>query len=546
MVTIMSAAMLMSSLTVSMAFPVGVHAENYDTSDRIIPDDDQQKYVLEEDTLEEVIDNDTIHINGGVIDINNGTVESNANQILTNNGAVNYNEGNVADNYGTVEQVGGTVENQYDGTVSGSGTVTNHLGGLVAATEEDGITIENYYSGDLLVSEDVPIVINNSYGDEDAYIENENITVINQYHSVDITSTTGAEFAHVAFEPDPLKNNVYTQTIKNGTPVDIQGTITVKADSNYEIKVLNSDMGGETDNIGYALIANDDGSYTVRLSFLNKNVTLTPNDLGLLIQMIQNQPVNPAPPSEPAAIVDNNSSSSATGGSNNTFNATKYLLEKANANSAGNKELVLDYSNYQNNLSSDDIRMICNVGGAAKTCLFSINGEKYILHIPPIDTSSEAYIKGLAVLELQSGGVAGPEKIAELFESLGVTCTKVAAAEAARPAGSFETQIAAAYQTPAAGAPGGTLTIASFNSPVLDRDVVSAILQIGNADVEILTFIDDVYGRITIPAASNIAKLLRTDGTISIRDLAANYGFKSLVDNATINGSDPADTDGFN
>ncbi len=158
MVCIMSAMMMMSSVTGTMITPIGAYATPYATTTEVPEDTDGHRNLTSEDTLD--VNDGTIHENNGTIVENaaGATVEINNNEIQKNEGTVVENAtgatvgaqniegaGTVTNNYGTAEK--SNVENNYgtakdshvnsnwsSGTVTGISSVTHEYGGNVADT----------------------------------------------------------------------------------------------------------------------------------------------------------------------------------------------------------------------------------------------------------------------------------------------------------------------------------------------------------------------------------------------------------------------------
>ncbi len=148
MVAIMSAAFIMSSVTVSMVFPVGVYAE-------VVPDNPENTtlYVLNSNstmdtnkgTIQDMVGYSSLNKNEGTVNnmcadaqirtnLGNVGYMDGSSKIITNNGTVDTmyglpiietNNGTVKTNNATVTNSDtGKVENNY-WVVSGSGTITN-------------------------------------------------------------------------------------------------------------------------------------------------------------------------------------------------------------------------------------------------------------------------------------------------------------------------------------------------------------------------------------------------------------------------------------
>lgn len=152
MVAIMSAAMLMSSVTVSMAFPVGVYAEE----------------------LADNLEGQTTSIGYGDTMKNNwGTILSNEGTLSTNHMGGTVSGGNVTENYGTATDVVKVDNNYNSGTVTGSDSqVTNNFGtvnGIGQVTHNYGTAIDtsvenNYSSGIVKQVNSESVNVEKNYG----------------------------------------------------------------------------------------------------------------------------------------------------------------------------------------------------------------------------------------------------------------------------------------------------------------------------------------------------------------------------------------------
>ena len=78
------------------------------------------------------------------------------------------------------------------------------------------------------------------------------------------------------------------------------------------------------------------------------------------------------------------------------------------------------------NLSLSDIRTLCSDIPAKKKCLFTYNGERYVMEIPMIDTQSPEYVNALEIMAKEPGKRATFIRVAQIFKNAGVT---VSAAE---------------------------------------------------------------------------------------------------------------------
>ncbi|MBP5414233.1 MAG: hypothetical protein ILN61_03180, partial [Lachnospiraceae bacterium] len=172
MVCIMSAMMMMSSVTGTMIAPMGVYAVDYETTDQVPEDAEHNRNLTAEDKL--AVNTGTIHENNGTIVENaaGAKVEYNTNTIEKNYGEVlNNSDGTVGTNYKDGSVTGGEVNNNY-GTVEGASEVTNNYGNV---TESN--VVDNWASGKVTITGDN--VVENNHGGEVSDDEK----VINQLES---------------------------------------------------------------------------------------------------------------------------------------------------------------------------------------------------------------------------------------------------------------------------------------------------------------------------------------------------------------------------
>ena len=294
MVAIMSASFIMSSITVSMAFPVGVYAEDYtfETSNQIHKDPENHDYTFIEygESLKEVIQDYPVSSNNGFIEVNNGEVGSNNEEININNGtAGNDYDGTIVNNYAIVHQSGGTITNQYAGTVDGyGGTITNFFDGTIA----DGSNI----------------AVTNNYSDQV-------IDATNNYSAVNFIAPEGGTVEYstsfTTAKPDGATDVHYVNvTDRNGS-----GTITIKPDERgYEVTreagdVENATMTGEGDSYTFNYSLTKSGNnYILNISnYSGKSCELDAEMFALVIQTIK-LPLRPT-----GAVVQNEDGSVSVG-----------------------------------------------------------------------------------------------------------------------------------------------------------------------------------------------------------------------------------------
>lgn len=294
MVAIMSASFIMSSVTVSMAFPVGVYAEEYtfETSNQIHKDPNNHDYTFIDDgeSLKEVIQDYPVSSNYGFIEVNNGEVETNNGEININNGTSgNDYAGTIVNNYAIVHQSGGTITNQYAGTVNGNGEITNFFNGTIA----DGSNID----------------VTNNYSDQDI------ATATNNYSAVNFLAPEGGTVEYstsfTTAKPDGATDVHYVNVTNNNG----SGTITIKPDERgYEVTreagdVENATMTGEGDSYTFNYSLTKSGNnYILNISnYSGKSCELDAEMFALVIQTIK-LPLRPT-----GAVVQNEDGSVSVG-----------------------------------------------------------------------------------------------------------------------------------------------------------------------------------------------------------------------------------------
>ncbi len=391
MVAIMSATMLMSSVTVSMAFPVGVYADGA---------------IIDTDIDENNESNVTIS-QGVTVDVNKAQVDYNYGTINTNNSYVYVNFSDVQSNNSTVERNLGTVNNSNngyvhsnleEGTVTGSGTVHYNCGGIVDA----GVNVENQFY----------------------YVKAEGF----DNATVDIESdASGLGIGY--YVNDVQYNREYVRE-------HCGGTVTLTPDADYEI------IGDEVTEpiveatFRYTISRDDEGVVTVTISDVTGNISLNPGILGLAVQKIMKQENID---SANVVLEDDKDDDDEGAGSGpiyfdpNAIGSFYYTPEirktlatdRVNRMLADNTKNIFDleYKN-QSNLTWEEFELLCSTrSDAPKNCYFTIDGKLYILHIPAMNPYTDAFKACLAKLKSEGHSLAGPVRIAEICKDLGVTCT---------------------------------------------------------------------------------------------------------------------------
>ena len=296
MVAIMSASFIMSSVTVSMAFPVGVYAEdNTHFCDKL-------DHNIENNTSEinNVIAGVQVENNNGSILLNEGIVvnnnenhfaselRNNVGTVVNNNAKIEMNNGTVTNNYGTIDNSSqaGVVVNQYEGSVAGLGSVTNYFGGDLGGN----ITVTNNYSDQV-------------------------IDATNDYSAVNFIAPEGGTVAYsgsfTTAKPDGTTDVHYVDVTNNNG----SGTITIKPqERGYEVTreagdVENATMTGEGESYTFNYSLKKSGNnYVLNISnYLGKSSNLDADMFALAIQAIK-LPLRPT-----GAVVQNEDRSVSVG-----------------------------------------------------------------------------------------------------------------------------------------------------------------------------------------------------------------------------------------
>ena len=254
MVAIMSAAFVMSSVTVSMAIPVGVYALDNNVDNNAYID---SAIDTNTGTGVNVLDTGSVQTNSGGIHDNNGTV-------VNNTGVIENNFGTVTNNYGMIESnISGNIMNQYDGTViNGYGTITNYFGGDISAPSQFG-----------------PSYVTNNFADITTDTPAAAVNAANQYLSVTLTDMDGANATYNAAQFTEAYNKQYLKVKNNGEAIEnVQGTIELSAKQGYSLSLADSFPVNET--YGYELNM-DAGKYYLTIYRPTASLTISPRTLVL-------------------------------------------------------------------------------------------------------------------------------------------------------------------------------------------------------------------------------------------------------------------------
>ena len=487
---------------------------------QVIPDNSNPENVKDEINENEIMDinNGVVNENAGIIVNNNGVVKESTNYVYENNadGKIVDNAGDVYENYGEivnhdtgsriyqdkktiqinygtvinnhdhVNLHGGKIVNQYDGYVHADSysddketmlesTIVNCYGGSVINPIYAGavLTVENNYAscfgnastGLLVDGQRVQVdhqgtyhIINNYDGvDHTLYLDAPTI-IDNQNYSVEVTEADNANVAYNGFEYVDYNKKQYVQVTANSEPIPITGTINIKANDGYKI-TDDGQLSGEAGQLTYNLGKNADGSYTVNISALGGNVTVTPAMLHLIISQLTGDEttevkiggatVNVDDIKDGDAIVIEGSSHSssdnsgspaeaaAPAGYNLADEAIKAVTDQvqkqvaASGNDIAALEVIDIYFGDKIDMSPAVIKYLCEKVPVAKRCHFDYKDQEYVMFIPAFDLVAPAYAEGLEVLNNEPAHTAGFLRITQIFEKLGFATKVVEEQEAA-------------------------------------------------------------------------------------------------------------------
>lgn len=411
-------------------------------------------YIELNDNNAEVMENDghiernygDVDNNTGIVVENGDVVSSNAGLIVSNNGTVGINIGNVVENYGKVNIAEeGTVQKNYiSGMVYGSSlkpnddrantvVVAHNRGGTVVSglKSEDLLTISNYYDGELRnvawtadgeVACEGKILITNKFG-EKGDTDKDFITVENQYNSVEVYDADNTDITFDGFVLDDVDNTQYILTAQNGEPVELAGTITLKAKEGYSLSD-NGELSGSADKLTYSLNKNEDGSYTVSISSLTGDVAVTPEMLNLIVSEISDDVQEVLPDSPQGDRIDE-----VTEIESKTLEQipceVKTVAPRGGSDAHSYK--IMEFSFGDNiKLSAETVKALCTGPQNIKRCLFNFEGKQYVMTVPVVDTSSPEYVAALDELLKESDQTVDFWRILEIFKDLGFTISEVA------------------------------------------------------------------------------------------------------------------------
>ncbi len=396
-----------------IGIPISTFARDYDyelTSDIPNPESNEHDVIVDSILSVRIADVDVYENNGGYIDqVNeNVRIELNLGTVNTNNGLVGSNFGDVSYNHGDVGRNSGTVTVNYeDGLVGGVdgnktagnssrvvdnyGAVFNTDGGVVEINHGgavDGGTInmnlgEGTLTGDVNVIKQMWEIVSDAWDK----LKSKDKSAGDTYKELD--------------ENDALKNFWLWEN----------GSVTLSASDNTK------KISGITATGGDATIT-DNGNGTWTISGIGADIA---------IEVVFDEKGNPIPIR--ARKVNENEEETGSGNNNapvvtgNILTAAQIqaMIESALAESlaSGAPVTVIDlYLGNDPSLTADAVVALCG-GDVAKRCHFTHNGQKFILFVPVMDTTSAAYLQCLALMDAEPGKQAGPIRLSQIFAPAG-------------------------------------------------------------------------------------------------------------------------------
>ena len=338
-----------------------------------------------------------VHDNRGTITLNTGLVEENKSTgIVTNNsGTVKLNKGTITANRGVVELNTGTV------ALAGSGTVTNNFGSVSYSSGENNavenqysgtitgvVSVTNYFGGEL----DTSVSVTNNFSDATTTVAS------NEYRSVSFVADEHSSAGYGSgFTEKKLKNSDGTdgdtRYYINITGGNGQGTITIVADSGYEVK-----QSGQADVTGFTYTLEKQGNnYVLNITGYNGNsIELSPQMFGLVVEAIQQTNPTPAPSPSPETDSDSNSDPDPVDSANlaglvNPFST----IGLANISAANEAAIIAEINAMpasggvvsvpnlaQTGLSASIVTALAAKNDAPITLTYTVDGITYMLVIP--------------------------------------------------------------------------------------------------------------------------------------------------------------------
>ncbi len=357
-----------------------------------------------------------VHSNSGYIDHVNEGVSIRVNHrfgtVITNEGSVYTNAGEVSNNHGDVgsNQSYAIVAVNYDdglvGGVSGSRTDGNN-----------GQVVDNF--GAVFNNENGIVEINHG-GAVDGGTINMNLGEGTLTGDVNVIKQMWKVVSDVwdnLTTADGTAGDTFVENDSNGDFKDFwlweNGSVTLSASDNTKI------ISGLTTNGDATITDNGNGTWTI--SGISENI---------VIDVVFDEAGNPVPIAV-RKVIENEED---TGSGNNTadtalvsatFTAAQIqsMIESALADSLaranGAPVTVIDlYLGNDPSLTADAVVALCS-GSVAKRCHFTHNGQKFVLFVPVIDTTSVTFQQCLALLDAEPGKQAGPIRLSQILAPVG-------------------------------------------------------------------------------------------------------------------------------
>ena len=197
------------------------------------------------------------------------------------------------------------------------------------------------------------------------------------------------------------------------------GSVTLSASDNTKI------ISGLTTNGDATITDNGNGTWTI--SGISENI---------VIDVVFDEAGNPVP----VRVRKVTENEEETGSGNNTADTApvtgnvltaaqiqaliESVLAESFAKANGASVTVIDlYLGNDPSLTADAVAALCT-GSVAKRCHFTHNGQKSVLFVPVIDTTSIAYQQSLTLLDAEPGKQAGPIRLSQIFAPIGVTLSQ--------------------------------------------------------------------------------------------------------------------------
>lgn len=413
---------LLLSAAIVIGVPATTFARDYDyeyASQIIQPEDWEGGLTVGEGESVRIADVE-VDTNWGYIDqVNEGVriSDKNSGTVNTNEGLVSQNIGEVSNNHGDVGRNNGTVTVNYEDGLVG-GVSSGRTGG------NDGRVVDNFGA---VFNNEYGIVEINHGGAVDGGTINMNlgegtltgnVNVIKQMWEIvsnvwdKLTSKEGAagDTYKELDENDALKNFWLWEN----------GSVTLSASDNTK------KISGITATGGDATIT-DNGNGTWTISGIGGDIA---------IDVVFDEKGNPIPV-RVRKVTENEED---TGSGNNTTDTApvtgnvltavqiQAMIESALAESLaqanGAAVTVIDlYLGNDPSLTADAVVALCG-GNVAKRCHFTHNGQKFILFVPVMDTTSTAYQQCLVLLDAEPGKQAGPIRLSQIFAGVGVSLSQ--------------------------------------------------------------------------------------------------------------------------